>query len=206
MIGLALYEEQGDIDNKTTQKESTFKFLEKSVLAKSKRSLEFLFDSRLFSSSSKNSENLIKNLSEAITVLSTESYKLLAEWVLDYSQQLLKIKFKIEGHLSPSSKTEKEKTTGTTDEDDKAKCSTSKSKNENAQLDEQVLAEQKRHHIAETRRAKIMAKLNQMQKNFIENNKEFYDETKTVSQAQIFSSCSSESDMGSMNYEESEYS
>jgi len=66
-------------------------------------------------------------------------------------------------------------------------------------------AEKRKHQIAEKRRAKIMAKLNKMQKNFIENNKEFYEETKTTSSVlNSYSSCSSESEAMSIDYDESE--
>jgi len=79
LIGLALHEEQDDIDNKV-QKESSFKFLEKSFLNKSnKRSLEFLVKL----SSSKSGENLKKHLNDGISILSIDTYKYFSEWVLD---------------------------------------------------------------------------------------------------------------------------
>lgn len=186
MIGLALHEEQDDIDNKV-QKESLFKFLEKSFINKNnKRSLEFL--AKLSSSSSnKNSENLSKHLNDVISVMKTESYKYFTEWILGSAQKILKIKHK----LDPS-KSETE------NDNEAPKCSTHE--NETAQLDEQMQAEKRKHQIAEKRRARIMAKLNKMQKNFIEKNQEFYNETKTNS----YMSCSSESEVASMNLDESE--
>jgi len=130
--------------------------------------------------------------------LSTESYKYFSEWILDYSQKILKTKHKLDG--SSSGKTE------TDNENEAPKCSSSlKNENETLQSDEQMQAEKRKHQIAEKRRAKILAKLNKMQKNFIENNQEFYDETKTnSSKLNTYSSCSSESDVASMNFDESE--
>ena len=186
MIGLALHEEQDDIDNKV-QKESSFKFLEKSFINKNnKRSLEFL--AKLSSSSSnKNSENLSKYLNDVISVMTTESYKYFTEWILGSAQKILKIKHK----LDPSR-------FETENDNEAPKCSSNE--NEAAQLDEQLQAEKRKHQIAEKRRAKIMARLNKMQKNFIENNQEFYNETKTNS----YMSCSSESEVVCMNLDESE--
>jgi hypothetical protein len=197
LIGLALHEEQDDKDNKV-QKETSFKFLEKSFLNKSnKRSLELLVKL----SSSKSGENLKKHLNDVISILSIDSYKYFSEWVLDYSQKLLKIKHKIDERSSSFDKSEMENANS----NEMPKCSSSTNENETSQLDEQMQAEKRKHQIAEKRRAKIMAKLNKMQKKFIENNKEFYDETKTASSTlNAYSSCNSESEAMSMDYDESE--
>ena len=201
LIGLALHEEQEDVDKKIQNESSTysFKFLEKSFINKSKKSTDFL--ARL---SSKSEENLIKYLTETVVILTTEphsnTHQLLADWTLQYAQKLLKLKHKVE-QRSPSATSE----TSASAVNEKPKSS--KSDQEKAtgetttQQDEQTQAEKRKHQMAEKRRAKIMAKLNQLQKNFIENNQEFYDETKT-SVSTIHSS-SSGSDL--LSFEEQEY-
>jgi hypothetical protein len=101
-----------------------------------------------------------------------EQYKLLADWVLDYSQRLLKLKHKIEQqkHLTADGDGGGETTTAT------AVTSPSTSQSE-----EQNQKEKRKNQIAEKSRAKVMAKLNKQQKNFIETYKDLYEETKTSS-------------------------
>lgn len=161
LIGLALHEEQDEIDkNFQTISENSFyifKFLEKSILSNKKSSS--LFSVKSF----KSDDNLIKLLSDLEPFISTESYKLLANWVLEYSQRLLKLKHKIDQQKNLS--------------EDSCKATTSSALSES---EERVLKEKRKNQIAEKRRAKLMAQLNQQSQMFIDKNKNLYDETKIM--------------------------
>lgn len=150
LIGLALHEEQDDVDknfNDSNQSYS-FKFLEKSVL-QNKKSNSF------FIKSYKTEDNLIKLLTDLINMQNNEQFKLLAIWVNDYSQKLLKLKHKIDQQKSQT------------------EASTSLE-------EEKVLKEKRKNEIAEKRRAKIMAQLNLQSKKFIETHQDYFEETKNT--------------------------
>ena len=177
LIGLALHEEQDDVD-KNIQNENvyySFKFLDKSIINNSKKAVG-LFSIKSF----KVEESLTKYLSESIAAITTEPYKLLAEWALDYSQRLLKLKHKID-----QQKNDEAKSSST-----EAKTSSAAVADDSSISDEQKQIEKRKHQIAEKRRAKVMAQLSQMQKNFISNHQEFYDETKLSSASSYESSIS----------------
>lgn len=155
LVGLALYEEQDDVDKNIQTLESNqaylFKFLEKSVLNKKKNSL---FSIKSF----KTEDNLVKLLENLINISNNESYKQMAVWINDYALKLLKLKHKIDQQKSQhicegTSKVEEEK----------------------------AMTEKRKNEIAEKRRAKILAQLNLQSKKFIESHKSFYEETKVGS-------------------------
>ena len=95
LIGLALYEEQDDVDKNIQSLENKetylFKFLEKSVLSKKKSSL---FSIKSF----KTEDNLVKILDDLINMDKNDSFKQMAIWVNDYLLKLLKLKHKIDQH------------------------------------------------------------------------------------------------------------
>ncbi len=180
MIGLALYEEQNDLDKNFVNENATytFKFLEKSV-SNSKKSL---FSIKSF----KTDETLLKILNETISTVTTEPYKLLAVWILDYAQKLLKLKSKIDEQKQQAfASTSSFTTSGGADE---ARSSSSLSNELLGQTSaqasmetEQMQKEKRKNLIAEKRRAKILAQLNKQSTNFIESNKDFFDDIKTSS-------------------------
>jgi E3 ubiquitin-protein ligase UBR2 len=166
LIGLALYEEQDDVDQ-NFQADTTnysFKFLEKSFLNKKSSSSSSSFLS--FKSLKSDENNLIKLLNDAILQISNEPYKQLAMWVLNYSKKLLKLKHKID---QQQQKQEEEPS------------SQARSSSELVEQQEETSQSEKRkNQIAEKKRAKIMAKINKMQKDFIHSYQDLYDETKQV--------------------------
>lgn len=120
-----------------------------------------LFAIKSYKSGADTDLNLLKQLENIISIESlSDQYKLLATWLNDYAKRLVKLKNKIVGEQT--SKEEQEMTDEQRDEDLQAK-------------------EKRKNLIAEKRRAKIMAQLNQQQKNFILKNQEFFDETKAIS-------------------------
>jgi E3 ubiquitin-protein ligase UBR2 len=172
LIGLALYEEQADFEN--------FNFLEKSFFI-TKDTIK-----KKVVVSPASGQSLGKKLNETISVLTTESYKLLAEWVLDTAEKLVRKKLNLDDQLTSKTETER------------ANELLAKTTSDEKELDEQMNAEKLKHAQAEKRRARLLAKYNKQQKSFIEKNQESYNETRTiVSQS---SSTSNESDM---NLEES---
>lgn len=155
LIGLALYEEQDDVDKNIQSLENNetylFKFLEKSLLNKKKSSL---FSIKSF----KTEDNLVKLLDDLINTDKNESFKQMAIWINDYLLKLLKLKHKID---QQKIQLDKEGASG---------------------LDaEKELKDKKKNEIAEKRRAKILAQLNLQSKKFIESHQNFYDETKISS-------------------------
>lgn len=157
LVGLALYEEQDDVDKNIQSLESNqtylFKFLDKSVLNKKKTSL---FSIKTF----KTEDNLVKLLEDLINVTNNEPFKQMVIWINDYSLKLLKLKHKIDQQKSQQ-----------------AGEGTSRMEEEKA------LKEKRKNEIAEKRRAKILAQLNLQSKKFIESHKSFYEETKVGSVA-----------------------
>ncbi len=114
-------------------------------------------------------ENLTKCLTDAVQQISAESYKHLANWIIDYSQTLLKQKHKIDQ--------QKQNITATATASDESVPTTSAS----------IVSDQEKEKIkslkAEKRRAKLMSQLNKQQKDFIKNYQDLYDETKSVTSA-----------------------
>ncbi len=166
MIGLALYEEQNDVDKNFENKSSTntFNFLEKCITSNKKS----IFSIKSF----KSEETLTKLLNDVISTCTTESYKLLVTWALDYSQKLLKLKSKID-------KQKMSEEGGGESLVARSSQSDSLVMTQEACDDAQAQKEKRKNLIAEKQRAKVMAKLAKMQNNFLESNKEFYDEYKT---------------------------
>jgi septal ring factor EnvC (AmiA/AmiB activator) len=173
LIGIALYEEQDDVDKNFENDNAnySFKFLEKSIVYNSKKTFSLLSIKSL-----KTDDSLTKYLNEIAQMSDNdESHTLLAEWILEYAQKLLKLKHKID----------QQKQINTEEQ-----ASTSKAANvTNMEIDEKQEAvedmnkerEKRKNTIAEKTRSKALAKLNSMQKNFIKNNKELYEETRPVS-------------------------
>lgn len=156
LIGLALYEEQNDLDKnfESDQTAYEFSFLEKSI-ASGKKSL---FSLKVF----KTDETLIKLLTQASEQAGTESFKHYVEWILNYSQRLLKLKNKIDE--------QKQQAVVQTDETVSVEASTSAAvASENAQK------EKRKNLIAEKRRSKIMAQINKQSASFLNLNKEYFD-------------------------------
>ena len=87
MIGLALYEEQEDVDRNVNREEKiyTFKFLEKSTLSTRK-------SSATPAKSLKTDEGLVQLLSEVGGQVTAGQCKLLAAWTLEFTQRLRKLK------------------------------------------------------------------------------------------------------------------
>lgn len=164
-----MHEEQDDVDKNFKNDNATyaFKFLEKSILnnfgTQRKSTASTIFNA--LKSNNKVEENLLKLLC-SISGLSNknEQYKLLTEWVLNYSQKLLKLKHKIEQQKQMV--------------EEEAKTSAQSISN-----DEQTQKEKRKNQIAEKSRVKLLANMQKMQKNFIETYKDLYDETKTHSAA-----------------------
>jgi hypothetical protein len=183
LIGLALYEEQNDLDKNFVNENATytFKFLEKSI----SNSEKSLFSIKSF----KTDETLLKTLSETIETVTTEPYKLLAVWILDYSQKLLKLKTKIDEQkqltfASTTSFNTSGSGTGAVQDEARSSSSLSNEPQTSSQASmetEQMQKEKRKNLIAEKRRAKIMAQLNKQSNNFIESNKDFFDDIKTSS-------------------------
>ena len=184
LIGLALHEEQDEVDKKfssETSSQSEFKFLEKSVLLNNqsssssssgskKSSLLSLAKSLAKGSKDEASLTLTKVLTDVNNLVSANNNpqaKLLVEWVMEYSHRLLKLKHKIdeEKHLAGENVVVAESS---------AAASTA------ATDESSSLKEKRKNQIAEKSRAKVMAKLNKMQKNFMENYKDLYEETKSL--------------------------
>lgn len=176
LIGLALHEEQDDVDRSFSRDascHSEFKFLEKSMgltgqaatsSTHKKSSLLSLAKSLASKSASSSQEDSTTTLTKLLSeirgkVSKNVQVKLLVEWALDYSQRLLKLKHKIDEHKQISEVTPTSSGSG---------------------ADEQSQKEKRKNQIAERSRAKVMAKLNKMQKNFMENYKELYEETKSL--------------------------
>lgn len=185
LIGLALHEEQDEVDKKfssETSSQSEFKFLEKSVLLNNqsssssssgskKSSLLSLAKSLAKGSKDEAALTLTKVLTDVNNLVSANNNpqaKLLVEWVMEYSHRLLKLKHKIdeEKHLAGENVVVAESSAATT-----AAAATDESSS---------LKEKRKNQIAEKSRAKVMAKLNKMQKNFMENYKDLYEETKSL--------------------------
>jgi hypothetical protein len=188
LIGLALHEEQDDVDknfdsfNTNETASCNFKFLEKTILnnpnSSNKKSTS-LFSIKSF----KTEDNLTKMLNETVKVLTTESYKHLANWILDYSQRLLKLKHKIDQQKQNNT-------------EDTAKISTA------SQLTEQEASDEitkRKNLIAEKRRAKIMSQMNKQQKDFIKNFKDLYEETKTTQSSLTPTTSESNFDLGDLS-------
>jgi hypothetical protein len=180
LIGLALHEEQDEVDKKfssETSSQSEFKFLEKSVLLNNqsssgskKSSLLSLAKSLAKGSKDEAALTLTKVLTDVNNLVSANNNpqaKLLVEWVMEYSHRLLKLKHKIdeEKHLAGENVVVAESS---------AAASTA------ATDESSSLKEKRKNQIAEKSRAKVMAKLNKMQKNFMENYKDLYEETKSL--------------------------
>ena len=164
LVGLALHEEQADIDSQENLENPTysFKFIEKSII-NFKRPSSGLFSFK----SSKTEESLLKYLNEiAVSPNLPDQLKLLANWTIDYAQRLLKIKNK--SNYQPKSADEKE--SGSKSEE----TTTSKDADEEAARIESENIKRK-NQIAEKRRAKVLAQFNQMQKNFICKNQDLYE-------------------------------
>ncbi|CAF0875440.1 unnamed protein product [Brachionus calyciflorus] len=153
LIGLALHEEQDDIDT-NVQDQATmtykFKFLEKSILNNNKKSS--LFSIKSF----KTEDNLLKILTDLIAMPNNEAFKNLAKWINEYSQKLLQLKHKI----------------------DQQKTQSTEEGPSSIQEEEKALKEKRKNEIAEKRRAKIMAQLNLQSKIFIEKNMIHFKDTK----------------------------
>ena len=182
LIGLALHEEQDEVDKKfssETSSQSDFKFLEKSILNQSssssssgskKSSLLSLAKSLAKGSKDEAALTLTKVLTDVNNLVSANNNpqaKLLVEWVMEYSHRLLKLKHKIdeEKHLVGENVVVPESSAAA------ATVATDESSS---------LKEKRKNQIAEKSRAKVMAKLNKMQKNFMENYKDLYEETKSL--------------------------
>ena len=189
MIGLALYEEQDDLDQGSEYK---FKFLYKAIihcksLTTKTSNLTDLFSIKSFKTGETNDLNLIKLLDDLISIENlTDQYKLLASYLNDYAKKLLKLKNKLSEQSAKSSK-------------QLARASSAEESIEDVLItddtnDEAQQKEKRKNLIAERRRAKIMAQLNLQQKSFIQKNQEFYDETKAIS-----SSVGSSSDFNFFN-------
>lgn len=135
MIGLALHIEKHDININSTliPKAYSFNFLEKSV------------------QNGHGEHTLISLVSKVIETTSTEQYKLLSMWILDYAQQLKQSKFESKSQVSEG-----------VQETSTARSSISP---------DGGIQKDKRKANAEKRRAKILAQLNRQQKTFIQNNK-----------------------------------
>lgn len=204
LIGLALHEEQDDVDknftavnDKSQQQQSAFKFLEKSLTPlanptnssssntkinnnqppqkKSNLSSFSIKSFQLSSSSQQSSAKPDESLSRLLAditplIANNQQPKLLTDWVLDYAHRLLKLKHKIdEQQKQANSESELQHR-----EQQAAAARTSAA-------EEQSQKEKRKNQIAEKSRAKVMAKLNKMQKNFMETYKDLYEETKTQS-------------------------
>ena len=171
LVGLALYEEQNDLDKNFSNENATytFKFLEKSVSSNKKS----LFSIKSF----RTEETFIKLLEGTVCSLTTEPYKLLAAWTLDYSNRLIKLKSKIDEQKQHAYNSGVLFSLSSTADEQQTKWSSSLS-NEQKEM-ETDQRENRKKQIAEQRRAKVMAKLTKQSNNFIETNKEFFDEIKT---------------------------
>lgn len=186
LIGLALHEEQDEVDqNFSGEKnvQSEFKFLEKSTIQMSsgsggtsnKKSTLLSSIAKTLSKSHSSSEDtqpqtLSKLLSDIHVQMSSNNaqVKLLIEWLLDYSHRLLKLKHKIDEH----------KHSGVDEQSAAVVAAAAAAAAAVTTNDEAMQKEKRKNQIAEKSRAKVMAKLNKMQKNFMENYKELYEETK----------------------------
>jgi hypothetical protein len=165
MIGLALNEELNQLKIKT----KSFKFLEKT----------FTKDYNLhrvlnYTTLEEKDNYLIKSLASIVAFKkeklkdkeNEDSCKLLAEWLIDYTKYLIKIKFlnvyneelidfsEISGELENRDLVKK-----TPDQSDK---------------------DLKVNNIVELRKAKMLKKLNQMQAKFVNTNKDFLEELNTT--------------------------
>ena len=151
---MALYEEQEDLDKNINSEEKnySFKFLEKSALNSRKSAAKSL----------KTDDGLVQLLTEVSAQVALGQYKLLANWTLDLAKRIGKLKHKLEQ--------QKQETV----------AGTSVEQMESESLEE-AQREKRKNLMAEKRRAKIMAQLNQMQKNFITKNKDLYEETTRAS-------------------------
>lgn len=154
LMGLALHKEKLDIGKNKSNKTYEFNFLEKSVLD---------MDSEL---------NLINLLNKVILTITTNQYKLLSMWILEYAQSLKNLKFETISKGVELMQTSEEST-------ELGQESSAKTSESLGADDVGVQKEKRKNLIAEKRRAKILAQLNKQQKSFIQNNKVFFDETKT---------------------------
>ena len=153
---MALHQEKLDID-KSDSTASGFKFLEKTVLATLNQTDE----------TSENT-NLIKLLNKVVCASTTDQYRLLAMWNLEYAQRLTNLRTKVGGKQGAGDESPKETQS------------------------EELQKEKRKNVIAEKRRAKVLAQLNQQQKKFIQSHKDFYDETKTSLSASAASELNAE--------------
>lgn len=173
LIALALHEEQDDVDTSFANDSCSqleFKFLEKSVIAinqanssNNKKSSLFSLAKSLTTKNSNHEETttLTKLLTDIHSQVSNNNQvKLLIEWLLDYSHRLLKLKHKI---------------------DEQKQIIAGELISPESSLDDQTSKEKRKNQIAERSRAKVMAKLNKMQKSFMETYKDLYEETKSLS-------------------------
>lgn len=172
-----MHEEQDDVNQSLVSGDETrseFKFLEKSALltttTSKKSNLLSSLAKSLTSSKSDNQQTLTKLLTDILAQVgnNNQQIKLLTEWALDYSQRLLKLKHKIDEQKQNDASTPMTSEMSTTQ--------TVAASSEDASQ-----KEKRKNQIAEKSRAKVMAKLNKMQKNFMENYKELYEETKSLS-------------------------
>jgi hypothetical protein len=144
LIGMALNEE----NQKTEYENDEFKFCEKVLKQKS-------------------SDSLLTHLKSSLPLISTESYKMLGIWALNFlenacskSSNSSSNKSSIDTLMASTS----DSSTKTTEEEDIKEKAKEKRKN-------QTKAK------AEQRRLKILAQMSDMQKDFIKKNKDFFEET-----------------------------
>ena len=149
LIGLALHKEKQDIDAniKNKIKLYEFKFLEKTVQEKT------------------DNNNLIELINKVVAAVTTNQYKLLSQWILEYAQSLKDQKFATQVESSELSQGGSEQTESVGSE------STSGPRRSGSPEDGGIGKEKRKNLLAEKRRAKILAQLNKQQKNFIQNNK-----------------------------------
>ena len=145
LIGLALLEEQNGAEYPEAVEK--FKFIEKL-------------------SKQKSSDSLKANLSNAIPLITAESYKQAAVWTADLLEKLTsKQTSTISSQVSPS----------TSKQSISAAASNIEIEGEKQKTDQKRKNQVKAK--AEQRRLKILAKISEMQKRFIRDNKDFFDTT-----------------------------
>ncbi len=152
LIGLAFHREKQDIDSNTgiNNTEWGFNFISKACISES------------------DEENLLSLVDRVQEVATTaEQYKLLCRWLGDY------------GHALKGSKFSKMTATTTTTTVEDISAAQARSSNSPPSDSGGIVKDKRKANvIAEKRRAKILAQLNKQQKNFIQNNKAFFEETK----------------------------
>lgn len=147
LIGLALIEEKADKESNNEVK--PVKFVEK--VQKQKQN-----------------ECLKTHLTQLISKISAEPYKLLASWTLDLFYKISISASKEDESKSPTSSLGARSSLATEEE-----------------MDKQQLSEKRKNQSklkAEQRRLKILAQMSEMQKTFIKQNKDFFETTPSEAQ------------------------